>query len=252
VINIFRVAFRLCRIGNLLVCAALDYLFKIRLAGKSSDLRARALWLQRWCINWLRIMNCRVTWKGAPPSRGLMTSNHLGYMDVLVLGSICPLVFLSKSEVRTWPVVGVYTSFAGTLYIRRQTKEDVIRLGAGMVPVVNAGLVVTLFLEGTSTNGESVLPFRTSLLAPAEEHNWPVTAAWIHYTIAGGSMEEDICYWRDMTFLPHILKLFGKKGFAAYVSFDEPLTEKMERKEMGRELHARVCRLKAAYHAKAL
>jgi 1-acyl-sn-glycerol-3-phosphate acyltransferase len=249
VIKPFRVAFRLCRIANLLVFAALDFIFNIRLAGKSADLHARALWLKRWATNWLRIMNCRVTWEGTPPTRGMLVSNHLSYMDVIVYGSICPLVFLSKSEVRSWPVVGPYTRCAGTLYIRRQSKDDVARLGADMVPVVNSGVPVALFLEGTSTDGSTVLPFRSSLLAPAEEHHWPATAAWIRYTIEDGSVSQDIAYWGDMTFGPHFLNLFSKKDFAAHLSFDTPLTEKMDRKEMARELHARVCRLKDAHLA---
>jgi 1-acyl-sn-glycerol-3-phosphate acyltransferase len=247
VIKPFRVAFRLCRIGNLLLFAGLHFILLIWLAGKSSDLRARARWLQHWCVNWLRIMNCRVTRRGAPPTRGVLASNHLSYMDVLAYGSVCPMVFLSKSEVRSWPVVGVYTRIAGTLFIRRGSKEDVVRLGADMVPVVNAGLLVALFLEGTSSDGQTVLPFRSSLLAPAAKHHWPATAAWIHYAMADGSVQEDVCYWRDMTFLPHILKLLSRKGLEAVVSFDEPLTEKLDRKAMAAELHARVCRLKDEY-----
>jgi 1-acyl-sn-glycerol-3-phosphate acyltransferase len=247
VIKFFRVTFRLCRLAKLLVFSVLDFIFRIRLAGKTADIHARALWLHRWSKNWLDVMNCRVTWQGTPPTRGMLVSNHLSYMDVMVYGSICPLVFLAKSEVRSWPVAGPYTRCAGTLYIRRQSKDDVIRLGADMVPVVNAGVPVALFLEGTTTDGSAVLPFRSSLLASAEEHNWPATAAWIHYTIADGSMERDICYWADMTFGPHFLKLFSKKRFEAFVSFDTPITEKMDRKELARELHARVCRLKAAH-----
>jgi 1-acyl-sn-glycerol-3-phosphate acyltransferase len=242
-----RVVFRFSRIMVLLVLAASDFFFRIKLRGKSSSYLERTLWLQYWSKQWLKIMNVKVTTRGTPPARGILVSNHLSYMDVLVYGAVHPLVFVSKSEVKSWPVVGPYTQCAGTLYIRRQTKADVVRLGQDMVPVVNAGLVVTLFLEGTSTNGESVLPFRSSLLASAEEHDWPVTASWIHYSMRSGSVRDEVHYWGDMTFFPHIMNLFSKPGFEAFVSFDEPLPPKLNRKEMALQLHERVCYLREEY-----
>ena len=62
--------------------------------------------------------------------------------------------------------------------------------------------------------------------------------------MANGSVQNEICYWGDMTFFPHILNLFSRKGFDAFVRFDEPVKNKMERKELAEELHTRVCRLK--------
>ena len=135
--------------------------------------------------------------------------------------------------------------------IRRDNRADVVRLGADMVPVVNAGVPVTLFLEGTSSDGERVLPFRSSLLAPALEHGWPVCPAWIHYGLAEGSVADEVCYWRDMTFVSHFLNLLSKRRIQAFVSFGSPITEQMDRKEMARELHSRVCRLKDLHSQKA-
>jgi 1-acyl-sn-glycerol-3-phosphate acyltransferase len=178
-----------------------------------------------------------------------MVSNHLSYVDVFVYGSICPLVFVSKSEVESWPVAGTLTRCAGTLYIARQNKGDVKRLGTDMVRVVKAGMVVVLFLEGTSSDGSEVLPFRSSLLAPAEENGWPVTPAWIHYTLEDGTMGQNVCYWGDMTFATHFLKMLTKKRIRAHVRFGAPLTEKTGRKEMAQELHRRVCELKKACEA---
>jgi 1-acyl-sn-glycerol-3-phosphate acyltransferase len=205
--------------------------------------------MQRWFVVYLRILNARVTVRGQPPARGILVSNHLSYLDIMVYGSICPLVFVSKSEVRSWPVVGAFTRCAGTLYLRRQSKADVVRLGAEMVPVVNDGLVVALFLEGTSTAGDVVLPFRSSLLAPAEEHGWPVTPAWLHYSTNDDTVSREICYWGDMTFFPHILNVFSKEGFDAFVSFDTPLPGELGRKEMARQLHTRICQTRAAHLA---
>ena len=249
--NKFRAAFRFGRILILLVGAASDFIFLVWLRGKSSSLPARAHWLQYWSQRWLRIMNCQVTVRGNPPRGGVLTANHLSYMDVLVLASIRPFVFVSKAEVKSWPVVGAYTRCAGTLYLRRQSRSDVVRLGNEMVPVVSAGLVVVLFLEGTSTNGETLLPFRSSLLAPAEEHGWPASAAWIHYSMKEGSVSDEVCYWGDMTFFPHILNLFSRESFEAFVNFGEPLAGKLDRKEMALALHHDVQRMKDEYFAES-
>ena len=239
----FRGVVRLLLVGLLFLSAFLDFVFRIRLWGRAS-LSARAAWMTFWARIFLRILNGKVTRAGRPPTCGLLVSNHLGYVDILVYGSIFPLILLSKSEVRDWPVIGGLTRIAGTLYIRRESKSDVVTLGDDMAKVVDAGMVLAVFLEGTSSGGDVVLPFRSSLLAPAEQHRWPVTASWIHYHLPGGSAADEVCYWRDMTFFPHLFNLLCQPGFEAFVVFDEPLTAPLDRKEMARELHARVCRMK--------
>jgi len=244
----FRGAICLCLVGLLFLSAFLDFVFRIWIWRRATT-RARAEWMTFWARVFLRILNAKVTVRGHPPTSGLLVSNHLSYVDVLIYGSIFPVILLSKSEVRNWPVIGGLTRIAGTLYIRRESKSDVVSLSQDMAKVVDEGMVVAVFLEGTSSGGETVLPFRSSLLAPAEEHRWPVTASWIHYELPGGSAADEVCYWRDMTFFPHLFNLLGRRGFHAFVSFDEPLTEKLNRKEMARALHSRVCRLKDEFLA---
>ena len=245
----FRAGFRFCSALTLFLLAYLDFIFRIKLRGEASSLRARAGWLQFWAERLLRILRVEVEWEGTPPARGLMVSNHLSYVDVLVYGSIQRFVFLSKAEVENWPIVGALTRCAGTLYIVRQNKSDVARMGAVLAPTVEAGVVVTLFLEGTSSDGSKVLPFHSSLLAPVEEHGWPVTPAWIHYTLPDGTTAEDVCYWGDMTFFTHFLNLLTKKNIQAHVRFGAPVKGITERKRLAHELHAQVCRMKQKYEA---
>lgn len=229
--------------------AYLDFIFRIKLR-EGASMAARAAWLQLWSGRLLRILHVKVEWQGTPPARGLMVSNHLSYVDVLVYASIHRFVFLSKAEVKRWPVVGALTCCAGTLYIVRQNKSDVVRMSAAMAPVVEAGVVVTLFLEGTSSDGSKVLPFHSSLLAPVEEHEWPVTPAWIHYTLQDGTMAEDVCYWGDMTFFTHFLNLLTRKDIQAQVRFGSPTSGKPGRKELAKDLHAQVCGMKREYEVK--
>jgi 1-acyl-sn-glycerol-3-phosphate acyltransferase len=238
------ISFRLCRVLFLLLSASLDFIFRLWLPGKTSSIQARAQWMQLWSHRFLRALRVQVQHLGNPPTQGILVANHLSYIDVLVLGSIRPFVFLSKAEVRSWPLIGLVTRFAGTLYIKRDQKSEVVRLGGELAPVVEAGMVVVLFLEGTSSDGQTVLPFRSSLLAPAAERGWPATGAWLHYDLPGGSAADEVCYWRDMTFGMHLLNLLSKKDVQAFVSFGSPISEGLDRKEMARALHAQVCRLK--------
>ena len=78
--------------------------------------------------------------------------------------------------------------------------------------------------------------------SPAAQHGWPATPAHIRYEVADGVVEEDVAYWRDMTFLPHFLNLLGKRRVRACVTFGEPLRNP-DRKALARELHAAVCRM---------
>ena len=245
-----RAALRAIQLLIWFFAAGVHYIFTVWLVGKHSSIPARAAWLQVWAHNYFKLLNGRLTWDGIPPKNGVLVSNHLSYVDILTYGSIMPMVFLSKSEVRSWPVIGWLTRCAGTLYIRRQTKSDVVPLATEMDNVVKTGTVITLFLEGTSTGGDVVLPFRSSLLSTTEDHGWPVTPAWVHYSMTTGSVSDEVCYWRDMTLFPHLLNLLLKKeGFSAHVCFGETITEKMDRKTLAKELHARVCQMREKHLA---
>ena len=247
-----RVLVRLFSFCFLTFVSLIDFAVCIWLRGKASSAPARAAWLQRWSRWHLRSLNVVIKRHGEPPTRGLLISNHLSYLDILVLAEAQPMVFLSKSEVRTWPLIGWLTRCAGTLFIQREQKSDVTRANAQFATVVEQGLVLAIFPEGTSTDGNTLLPFRSSLLAPAAEKGWRVTATWISYSLADGSVEEEICYWRDMTFGPHFLNLFSKRQIEAHVAYAPPFAAGADRKELARKLHAQVCELAERHGSKKL
>jgi 1-acyl-sn-glycerol-3-phosphate acyltransferase len=152
-------------------------------------------------------------------------------------------VFVSKSEVRGWPVIGWLTRCGGTLFVRRDQRGDVARLTSDFRSPIDAGVVVALFPEGTSSAGRLVLPFRSSLFEPAAAHQWPVTPFWLAYSASEGSVEEEVCYWGDMTFLPHLLRLLSIEQITATVSYGDPPPTARCRKELARALHREVCNL---------
>jgi 1-acyl-sn-glycerol-3-phosphate acyltransferase len=238
--KLVRASGRLIRCAAVIATAGADYFVFIRLRGKSGRLAVRAEWLRRHSGRMLAALHVSVEQRGVPPAGGMLAANHLGYVDILVLGAGKPMVFLSKSEVRRWPVIGVLTACAGTLFIRRDRKSDVARFDESFARVVNAGLLLGLFPEGTSSNGHQVLPFHSSLFASAVAAQWPVTPVWLGYAATGGSVENDVCYWGDMTFFSHFLRLLTVEHIRATVVYGTALPAGLDRKAMARQLHQEV------------
>jgi 1-acyl-sn-glycerol-3-phosphate acyltransferase len=238
------VCWRLVFFLGVSLAALLDFLFRESWRERGGvDHRRRARWMRRWSPHFLRVLSVQVEISGHPPARGVLVCNHLSYVDIPLLGASRPMIFVSKQEVRSWPVIGWLTRSAGTLFLNRGRKGDVTAVGAQFQPVIDCGLPVTIFPEGTSSDGHRVLPFRSSLLEPAAANGWPVSAAWIGYWLEDGSVGAEVCYWGDMTFFPHFLNLLSKRQVRARVAFGPALEPGLDRKEMSRRLHAEVVRL---------
>ena len=111
--------------------------------------------------------------------------------------------------------------------------------------IVESGLPLTLFLEGTTSDGSTVLPFRTALLEPAIQGEWPVTPCAIHYEAVGADPAESICYHGSMTLVPHFLGMIGRVVSArATVRYGCAERARTDRKQMAILLHREVLDLK--------
>ncbi len=221
-----------------------DYAWRWLRHGGALPQAERSRWLQRSSRRTLKVFSLATTHEGPPPAAGLLVCNHLSYLDILVLASLAHAVFVAKSEVRSWPVFGWCASLAGTLFVVRARRTDVSRMNAEIEHTLDGGNVLVLFPEGTSWNGSEVLPFKSSLLEPIVGSKHPLTVTHISYSLADGDVANDICYWGDMTFLPHLLKLLTKKQINARVCFAPVLNPALDRKELAVQLHAEVVRLK--------
>jgi len=192
----------------------------------------------------LRVLRLEIESTGPCPRDGLLVSNHLSYLDILVLSTLTPAVFVSKSEVRTWPVFGWFARMAGTIFLERTQRADVARISEEIGAVLANGHLVVLFPEGTSSNGRQVLPFRSSLLEPLNGQKHLLSIACIGYEVPDGSAENDACYWGDMTILPHLVRVMTKEKIRVRVQFSRVERGTDNRKELARRLHAEVVRLK--------
>lgn len=243
-LKIIRCLFRSVWLGATLVFIAVDFLFQALRHGGSPPWTVRTHWLQRSAAAILRVFNVGVRTTGALPHAGLLVSNHLTYLDIIAIGSLMPTVFVSKAEVKNWPVFGWCAQRGGTLFIDRTRRTDVSRISREIQEVLNTGQVVVLFPEGTSSNGHEVLPLKSSLLEPVCASNHPLSVAHISYELDQGSVENDVCYWGGMTFLPHVVRLMTLKNIRAQIRFVPVVNRASDRKDLARQLHKEIVRLK--------
>jgi len=213
---------------------------------------ARAAWLQQSSRRVLRIFGTETSVVGSIPQNGLLVCNHLSYLDILILAALTPSRFVAKSEVRNWPVFGWFARLAGTIFVERSKRSQAARAAEEIGVALGEGPLVVLFPEGTSSGGETVLPFKSSLLEPAARNLHALAAGLISYDLTDGDVSEEVCYWKDMTLVPHLINLLSKRRIHAFVHFTEARQETTERKALARRLHSEVVRLKTAMSVNSL
>jgi 1-acyl-sn-glycerol-3-phosphate acyltransferase len=173
------------------------------------------------------ILNIKVTVEGdeGQLERGgyVIIANHMSYVDGIVLGSIFPIVFVSKKEVRSWPIVGLWNILCGTIFIDRQHKQEVGLLVEEMAAKLKQEANILLFPEGTSTNGERMLPFQTvPLAAPLRSRSIIVPTTIAYKSIDDrpvSAANRDLIYWYgEMDFISHFWKLLSLRSVEVLVT----------------------------------
>lgn len=215
--------------------------------GNRRDASGKARWLQGACRRVLRVLAVETESRGEPAHGAVIVANHMSYLDILVIAALTPVVFVAKKEVRSWPVFGWFAAKAGTRFIDRNRKGDVARIGEELGPVMAAGLTIVLFLEGTTTDGRGVLPFKASLLEPAVRNGWEVVPTGLSYAVpAGRSVESEVCWWGDMTLAPHLWNFTTLPSVQARVAWGERVVSiyEQDRKALAVRLRESVMKLR--------
>lgn len=237
---ISRVALRLILLGWIIV-SGMVFLGWFIMSGRRSDAEARIAWMQWMSRRFLSLLHCEVSVSGVVPSGGLIACNHLGYVDILVIGSVCPAIFVAKSDVKGWPVFGWLASRAGTIFVSRDSPSEVPAQLLKMEKPLREGIPVVLFPEGTSCDGSRILPFRSSLLEAAVNSGSAVTPASLGYDLSGeGDVGHEIAYWGDHSLLPHLVNLLSKKSFTAHLALGISRSPTPDRKQEAKLLHREV------------
>lgn len=196
-----------------------------------------------WAHSFVRISNMKIQIAGsAPEAPFFLVSNHLSYTDVAALRAVVKGVFVAKSEIESWFLAGTICRDMGAIFIDRQNRRDIPRAGSKIIERLKSGEGVIVFPEGTSTKGETVLPFNSSFLEFAARTDLPVSYAAISYATANTQPNANkiICWWEDISFGAHLFRLFQLREFTAVINFGNEPIMKNDRKELARTLRQKV------------
>lgn len=217
------VALRLLRIAGHLLAGTLTVLFLFpHLSAEERGRRVTA-----WAARTVGLAGVRVVVQGRPPAvRGkgaLIVANHVSWLDIYVLHSLVFTRFISKAEIRRWPLIGWLAEMTGTLFLERTKKSDAARINREMAGHLRAGECLALFPEGTTTDGTEVKPFYASLFNPALEAEAQVWPVLIRYLDLNGEPTLAAAYHDDTTMAQSLMRVLRSGGIQAEVSFLPPI-----------------------------
>lgn len=196
-----------------------------------------------WTRSFALISGMRLEVNGERPKPPFfLVSNHLGYVDIAAIRLAVPGVFVAKGEIKSWFLAGKIVSDMGMIFIDRGNRRDIPRAGGEILERIEQGEGVIVFPEGTSTKGESVLPFNSSFLEFAAKSGLPVSYSAVTYHTPTGfpAASNYVCWWEDISFLSHMWRLFSLPGFTARVTFGKSPIASPDRKTLASDLHDRV------------
>lgn len=184
------------------------------------DDSARHARIRWWSLKLLRLLGVELVSDGLPrPGAALLVSNHVSWLDIIALHSVVPQArFVSKADVRQWPVVGALVTGAGTLYIERERKRDAMRVLHDMAAALKAGQTVAVFPEGTTGDGRELLPFHANLLQAAIAEGVPVQPAVLRFADPVNPVSPAAEYTGDTTLAQSLWRIARARGLQAHVT----------------------------------
>jgi len=194
------------------VFPVLHLLYPAKIAKSKRD-ALKTHWLKRFSA----IVNLRVTKDGELPQQGsLLVSNHISWLDIIVIGQYLPAYFVAKSDILSWPVIGYLSKQGGTIFIRRGDKKHIRATTEKMVWVLKQNSNIIAFPEGTTTKGDEVLGFHASLFQPALFNKSAIQPVVIQYQ---GAAKQQAPFIGEDDFIPHLIKMLSLDKIEVRLSF---------------------------------
>ncbi len=188
----------------------------------------------------------------------LFISNHLSYLDIPILGSKFPIRFVAKSEVKTWPIFGFLAKKGRSIFIRRN-KTDSFNQKNKILDLLSSGEKVFIFPEGTTSDGNRVLEFKSSSFSSVENQNFTIQPIVIVYSDLNGIpinrwLRPMIAWYGDMDLQPHLYKLTRLKSIKAKLIYLEPVNTQnfKNRKELSKHLEIKIKKVYSSALSKKL
>jgi 1-acyl-sn-glycerol-3-phosphate acyltransferase len=202
-----------------------------------------------WSRCLCRILGIRVRHKGPLPTSGsLIAPNHLGYADILAMGAVTPCLMVARQDLASWPIAGRILQSLELPRVSRFKARDLVQTGGQIKACLLKGQSVCVFLEGTSTGGDRVLPLFSPLLQPAIDCGADVVPAAFRWRTRhpGIQIAEDIAYWKDHQFGRHFWRFLGLQGIEVEIMFGKPHpASDWDRKQLAERIREWIVRLYA-------
>lgn len=211
----------------------------------------RNFWLRNWGEWVCKILSIEVHVRGERPEPPFfLVSNHLSYVDIMIYHKLLDTSFVAKAEIKGWPVIGFMAKTLEVIFIDRKRKSDVARVNGEVARQIDSSKGVVLFPEGTTSNGDQILPFKASILQHPASNNQPVHYAYILYKTGDMDTEarESVCWWADEPFGKHFIKFAKNRSTKAFVYFGEKLVYNSNRKELAQDLYSQMLSLSEEVH----
>ena len=216
-----RAAWRLLRA----IVHALAGWLTIRLLFPRWNQQRRDATVQAWAQRMLRILGIPLHVQGRPPVQGpvLLVANHMSWLDILVMHAARHCRFVSKADVKHWPLIGTLATGGGTLYIEREKRRDAMRVVHHMAESLERGEIVAVFPEGTTGDGAALLPFHGNLVQAAISAGAPVQPVALRYLDRRtGRPSDGPLYLGDDTLAASLWRTLSGRPFVAHVRFGDP------------------------------
>jgi 1-acyl-sn-glycerol-3-phosphate acyltransferase len=178
--------------------------------------------IQAWARTLLKRLDVELKVVGAPPQQGplLLVSNHISWVDILALHAACQCRLVAKADVQQWPVIGTLATGGGALYVQRESRRDAMRVVDRMAQALQDGDILAVFPEGTTSDGDSVLPFHGNLIQAAITANAPVQTVALRFVdAASGTTSHAVSYMGDESLVGSIWRTLRARDKCAVLAF---------------------------------
>jgi len=208
--------------------------------------------LARYCRWYMVAFNLKVEVRGFEkladdPRHFMIIANHMSYLDVMVIASRLPSLFVTSVEIENTPLLGTVCRAGGSYFVERRNRTKLAQELDSLGQVLKDGVNLVIFPEGTSSDGEGVLPFKKSLFASAVRASTPVLPLCLRYLSANGKpldpvTRDALCYYGEMTFFAHFFRFLKLRSARIELLVLDPLDVSSEscRKELADLAHARI------------